>query len=181
MKGKIIAGIIVAVLIALGLYGYLYYDSLTKLELRDFYVNDLEDLSLDGFTLEGNINVYNGGVLTVGMDHIEYNVTMESTGALLAQGNIEGKKIQSKEITEFSFLATIEWVPTIDTAVELISAEQVNVIIKGDVYVADIYFTEIIVPFEHTVDIKPYVMQFAQQKIEEGISGLIDTITGYFG
>ena len=71
---KAFLGIIFLVILGILLFSGLYVYSLSKVEIRAVGVNQLQDISLSGFTLGGDIDVYNGGLLTVSVDHVTYNM-----------------------------------------------------------------------------------------------------------
>lgn len=160
----IIASAAVLILAIAGMLGAKIY-SYSKIEVRGVDSVQLEDMSLKGFSVKGDILVYNGGITSVSIDSIVYNITLESTGELLSQGYVEGKKISAKETEKFGFSNDISWLPSVDTAIGLATSDEVYVVVSGNVYV-NTFLAKISLPFEKKVDIKPYVIQFAQEKIE---------------
>lgn len=74
----------------IGIFLILYIYSLSKIEVRSVNLDNIGDISMSGFTLNGYVEVYNGGLIPVHIDHVEYDVTLEKTGDILADGNVQG-------------------------------------------------------------------------------------------
>ncbi len=168
---KIFFGILVILLVLGGLYVY----SLSQVEVREVTINELQDISLSGFTLGGNIKLYNGGLLPVGVDHITYEIVLESSGNQLTGGYIQGKTISPKQIANFPFSKKINWIPTSQVAWGLITPGETYAKISGNVYVADLKFVDFKIPFETRVDLERYIRQFAKRKIEQAVDTITDT------
>ena len=75
---KIWKGLILFAVVVTLILGASYVYTLSKIELRSVNVNNLQDISLSGFTLGGNIMLYNGGIIPVGINHISYEVALEN-------------------------------------------------------------------------------------------------------
>jgi len=166
--------IIVIIILAVVLSLYVY--SLYHIKIEDVQVNALQDVSLSGFTVGGNISVHNGGLLPVGVDKIEYSIVLEDSGNELASGIINGSFVMPAKTAEFPFLNSIKWVPTAEIAVNMLTGGNTYVRISGEVTVIDWSFIEIKLPFEKRMDLKPYVMQFAKQKVQEIASGSVEKV-----
>jgi len=169
--------IVSVLLLILGGFGGMYIYSLSKVEIRDIKINELQDISLSGFTLGGYIQLYNGGFLPVIVNHISYEVVLEASGKQLVQGYIDGKKISSKQTANFPFSNKINWVPTSEVAWGLITPGKTYAKISGSVYVADLKFVEFKIPFEKRVDLEQYIRQFAKAKIEQAVDKVTSTVT----
>ena len=160
--------IIVIIILAVVLSLYVY--SLYHIKIEDVQVNALQDVSLSGFTVGGNISVHNGGLLPVGVDKIEYSIVLEDSGNELASGIINGSFVMPAKTAEFPFLNSIKWVPTAEIAVNMLTGGNTYVKITGDATV----ISDIKLPFEKRIDLKPYITQFAKQKVQEIVSGNIN-------
>jgi LEA14-like dessication related protein len=169
--------ILIFVLIILIIYAGLWIYSLSKIEVKNVNIDSLQDLSLTGFTLGGNLEIYNDGIVPVTIDHINYAVTLESSGKELTRGNIIGKKIPAKKTVEFPFSNQINWIPTAEVAIGLITPGQTYAKMEGTVYVADLQVVEFKIPFEKRLDLEPYIKQFVKNKVEETINNVVNTVT----
>lgn len=178
-------GIIFFVLLGALLFAGLHVYSLSEIEIKAVGVNQLQDISLSGFSLGGDIDVHNGGLLTIGVNHITYEVILESSGKQLASGLIEGKPVPPKETVSFPFSNKINWVPTAEVAWNLLTPGKTYAKISGSVSVIDLGFVEFKLRFEERVDLEPYIKQFAKQpevdKVKDTVSKIgegIKSITG---
>ena len=84
---------VLLIFVALLIYGGLYVYSLSQVRVVNVGIDQLQDIGLSGFTLGGGIEIYNGGIVPVGISHLDYFVTLESNGRELATGRINGGKI----------------------------------------------------------------------------------------
>ncbi|MFC1752583.1 hypothetical protein ACFL96_04220 [Thermoproteota archaeon] len=168
-------GVVVLIILAyLGLYMY----SLSQVELRNLVLDEIE-MQETGFSLSGEIEMYNGGLVTIGINWLNYTVHLESTGDLLGKGHLTGTDIKPKQGKNYPFSTDIEWVPSADLAKQLIEPGQANIIVKGNVSVS---LLDKRIPFEKKVDIKPFLMKFAVEQaadlIGKAIGALSDILTG---
>jgi len=171
MKAWKISLIVVIVLVVVV---SLYVHSLYNVKIEDVQVNDLQDVSLKGFVVGGNIFVHNGGLLPVGVDKIEYTIVLEDSGKELANGIVNSTLVMPQKTASFPFSNSINWVPTAEIAVNMITGGNTYVKISGEVTVIDLSFAEIKLPFEQRIDLKPYITQFAKQKVQE----IVQTVSG---
>lgn len=151
--------------------GGIYIYSLSKIEVRSINFNNLEDASLSGFTLNGYIEVYNGGLIPVGIDHVQYDVILEKTGNMLANGYVQGTTISPGTIVRFPTTNRIDWTPTAEMAVDLLNPGDTYILISGNVYVANLQFIEFKLPFQQRVNIEQYIRQF----IANAVRQVVDT------
>lgn len=169
-KIALIAVIALAVIISL------YIHAVYNVKLENVQVNDLQDVSLKGFVVGGDISVHNGGLLPVGVDKIDYQIILEDSGKELANGAVKGTLIMPQKTANFSFSNSINWVPTAEIAVNMVTGGNTYVKISGEVTVIDWSFLVIKLPFEKTVDLKPYITQFAKQKVREIVQNIPATV-----
>lgn len=168
--GKALLVIIIIIVSFLG-YNGLYAYSLSKVKVIDVQVKSLENINSNGFTLGGDVEVYNGGMLKADVSKITYSVELDKTGTQLASGLIEGKKIAVKETANFSFSTRINWTPTAELALDLLEPGNSYATLKGNVYTADFGFIELKIPFEKKIDLEGYIRQFARERIAEITGG----------
>jgi len=187
MSQKKTVGIIIIVLLALMLIaGALYIHSLTKIELKDVRVINVHTISLEGFLFDGEIDVYNGGFISTGIDHIEYTVILESSGAEVAEGYIQGGTIPSKEVTTFTFSNKVRWGPSIEGVIDLIMTGNLTLKISGTVYVADLTVTQVAILFEQRSNVADYLKYYVaelliQKPTVAGITTAIKKIGEFLG
>ncbi|MBD3313670.1 hypothetical protein GF345_04470 [Candidatus Woesearchaeota archaeon] len=174
------AGMIILSLAFVFGYAGLYIYTLSEIQYHGMDVSRINDIDSSGFTVYGNMEIYNGGIVEVRMDNITYNVLLDS-GREIARGNIQGKTLEPKTSREFHFSSRINWVPTTDVALRLLSPESTYATINGTVNVRDIKFIKFDIPFRKEVDIEPYVAQFISAKLNKttlDIAGsLIEALT----
>lgn len=163
--------VVILIVAAIAIYAGLYYHTLSKISLRNVAVDGLKELSLTGFTLTGHIDLANAGVLTINLDHIEYNVSLE-TGKILTTGYIQGAPLIPKQIASFRFENRINWVPTAELAKSLLTKNHTYLVLSGTVYVTE----KSKVPFERVVTADEYVEQFLPKERKEQIQKVIEEI-----
>jgi LEA14-like dessication related protein len=158
------------------IYGALYIYSLYQIKVVDVNVNSLQDISLKGFTLGGDIEVYNEGFVSVSIDHIVYDVILEGSGNKLTEGYVRGGVIPAKKATNFHFSNKINWVPSAELASNLIIPGKTYANIDGEIYVKDLFFTDVKVPFQKRVDLEYYIRQFVKKKAEQTVDNVTEAI-----
>ncbi len=149
------------------LIGGIYVYSLSKVEIRSINFNSLEDISMSGFTLNGYVEVYNGGLIPVGIDHVQYDVILEKTGNKLANGYIQGATISPGAVARFPIKNRINWVPTAEMAVDLLNPGDTYIKISGTVYIANLQIIEFKIPFQQRINIEQYIRQFITNAIQQ--------------
>jgi hypothetical protein len=166
--------IIIIIILSILIYASLYVYSLSKIDVKAVRINSLQDISLSGFTLGGEVDVYNDGIITVGISKITYSLALDGTGTQLASGVINGDDIPVKETASFPFSNKISWIPTAEVAWNLITPGKTYATLSGTVHVADVGFFELKKPFEQKIDLEPYIKQFARDQVQ----GTLETATG---
>jgi hypothetical protein len=174
---KTISWIVFIIIICFLIYSGLYVYSLSKVEVIDVRVNNLQDVGLSGFTLGGEVDVYNGGVLKVDISQITYSLVLDGTGNTLASGLISGDEIPVKETVSFPFSNKINWIPTAELAWNLITPGKTYATLRGTVYVADLGFIDFKIPFEKKIDLEAYIRQFVKNKVEEAVENVTEAVT----
>lgn len=167
---KIIPIIFILIIAYLGIYAY----SLSKVEIKSVEFDEITKVNSSGFTLDGYAELYNGGIMPVKIDHIEYQIVLESTEEVLSKGVIEGQTVKPKESIKFDALADISWIPAKDAALELIRPGETNATVSGDAYVSVLGFIETRVPFEETVDLEPFLKEAIEKKMDEMIKDIFN-------
>jgi hypothetical protein len=174
-KNSKIKLIVLLIVLALFVYGGLYVYSLSQVRVVSVDVNQLQDIGLSGFTLGGDIEIYNGGLVPLGIDHLDYFVTLENNGRELASGRIDGGKIPPRKTVSYPLSTRISWIPTSQVAWGLITPGATYAKVAGTVYVADLKIIDFKVPFSTRVNIEQYIRQFAKAKIQQAAQKVADT------
>jgi len=162
---KILTAIIILAFVILAYTGAYMY-SLSKVELRDIKIENLQNIDRRGFNLLGSIELYNGGITSIDIEKVEYEIILTSKNMLLGNGTIIGGKIKPKDIAKFGFNQQINWIPTAEIADELISNDKVEIKVRGNAYLNSFGLYQTKIPFEKDKDIKPYLKQFVGTEID---------------
>ena len=165
---------------------WLFALSAKQVEIVSADISTVKDLSLSGLTIEGSVKIYNGGFMPVIVDRITYTVTVQNVKGVVGKGNITGHAILPKESGVFPVSIRLEWVPSIETAIELITSNSTYAEIKGIAHIAELKgFIKLELPFTAKVNLKGYVEQFTPTLpylVPEGItSEIVDIIGGAIG
>lgn|SRR3989338_1123045 len=169
---KVVLVLFVLVTALVGAYVY----TLSKVEVRQVSFNSLESIDLTGFTLSGYVEVYNGGILPIGVDYIEYDIILEDSNAVLSSGQIEGDLVSPQQTKKFGLNQRVNWVPTAEVALRLVTPGETYAIVRGVVHVADLGFVEFKVPFETKFDLEVYLKQFIKSKVQEVTKNAVNTV-----
>jgi len=153
---KIIIPVII-VLLLIGTYLGIYIYSLSKVEIKEIKINNLEEISSSGFTITGYCEVYNNGIIPVKISHVEYIISLDKNNHTLATGFVQGGKIPSKKSVKYPISNNIKWVPTSELILDLITQKEVYATISGEVHVIDLI--GIVLSFTEKIDIKKYVVE----------------------
>lgn len=166
-------GLLVLILILFATIGTYFY-SLKQIEIDDVKINQLEEITTEGFKLTGDIILKHNGFLPAEIDRVEYFVTLKNK--TLAKGNITEIKISPKETKNIPLDIQISWTPSIDTALELLKPGQTNATIHGEIYVIENIVT-VSIPFEETFNLEQYIEQFAKTKVESIVENIKNLFT----
>ncbi|MFO8015479.1 MAG: LEA type 2 family protein [Candidatus Woesearchaeota archaeon] len=161
---------ILLIMIYLGAYAH----SISKIEVAGANFEDFEDINLDGFTLNWNIELYNGGVVPVRMEGITYEIALENSSRIIGTGSVDGNRIPPGRSVRFPVSSRIDWVPSQRLILKLFQEGDTYAVVKGTVHVADLGLAGFNVHFEEKVDIEQYLKQFATAKAEEFLGSLAD-------
>jgi len=173
----IVLMVLVLAILVVGTYAGLYVNALSKVELREVVIEDVGAVSVQGFDLKGHLDLYNGGLVKVKIHSITYDVTLDANGEQLTEGTIVGKELPSKETTRFDIINFVDWKPTSQIALNLITPRDTYATINGVVYVSRSDYIDIRIPFTQQIDLEPYIKQFIQNKVNEVISDVGDALT----
>jgi hypothetical protein len=149
----------------LGVYAY----SASKLEVRQVMVTDLRNISLDGADLAGFVELYNGGVISVSIDRVEYRLVMEDSKRELMSGTLIGGSIPAGESLNYTFTNRLNWAASADAAYKFLVSDKKTALIEGRVYVAKIGFIDLEIPFEQRIDLKNHINSYLQDMARQNL------------
>lgn len=166
---KLIPFIIIFILLTyLGLYAY----SLSRIEVSSVDFTDIRKVNSTGFFLDGKVKLFNNGTVGVFIDRVEYEIVLDFSNESLSRGVINGESIRKGEFNDLRLSSEISWNPAKDAALGLIMRKDINATVSGYVYIIDMGFFELKVPFSETIDIKPLLRDFIQSKIKNALDDL---------
>jgi len=126
----------------------LYLHSVFSVKLENVGVNNVEDISLRGFTLNGFVELANNGFLPVKIKRVDYQLLMEKSNLILTNGTINSINLPARKLTNIPLTSKINWLPTGEFALDLLRGKAVFGVLKGQVVFA--FFK---LPFENRVNL----------------------------
>ena len=160
------AGLVVSALILFCVLGYvgLYAYSMSKVEVRQVQVTGVREVSLEGAELGGIIELYNGGLVSVSVESVDYRLILEHDGSELVGGAVTGGAIPAKHAVNYSFSTRINWKPTAELALQLLTSERTYARLEGTVRLRRFWFMDVSIPFEKRISLENYINQFIKQE-----------------
>jgi LEA14-like dessication related protein len=177
---KIVLVAVTLVIFCVGLYLWFYAYSASKVEVRDVRFIEAGNISLEGVDVLGAVELYNGGLIPVSVEKIDYKMILEHNEMELARGVINGGVIPAGGSVNYTISTHVSWKPTADLASSLLSGEGTYAKIQGTVYLNKLWFIDVSLPFEYRMDLGGYVKQFIAQQIGSAVGTLIDAIKDVF-
>jgi len=171
---KAVLVLVFALVLCVGLYLGLYAYSASKVEVRDIRVGSLGNITLGGFELLGDVELYNGGVIPVSVERIDYTLTLEEDGTELARGVIYGGDIPAKGSVDYAFSTHVSWMPSAQLAASLLSGEGTYARLQGTARLKRVWFIDVSVPFEYRIDLGAYLKQFVEEQVSSAADKLLD-------
>lgn len=174
MKGVVI----LVLIIALGgviTVAYLGQD-LQKVSVESTEISGVSDLSLEGFSLDGKIIVKNPSQLSVPVKAIEYYVIAQDTNDVIATGVLPSFVLDRKSDEEIPLSLRIYWTSSGKLALLTLTQDQVLVTIKGYLTINIPKLDLVALPFEKTIDIKPYLNDFVRQNIPQNATAYLQSL-----
>ena len=175
-KYAIIILVVAAALAAMFLY------SIRDVKVVGASIDEIKDLSISGFSLGGRVRVYNGGFLPIRVDRITYNVTLGEVKGVLGKGALTGGTVNAKQTKDFVFDVNVEWVPSIDTAIELLLANKTYADVRGIVHVLEYKgLVKLKIPFSARVNLKGYIEHLVMESPSVELDGMMGDVAGIIG
>lgn len=158
---QILIGIVVIVFMLIVAYAH----TLKQIDITDISVYKLQ-VDPAGFTVQGHVSVYNGGLLPIDVQYIEYWIT--SKGNELARGKAEGTMIMPKKEAKIAYSSNVLWQPTAATALSMLEPGDTYATLEGNV-VIDIFGIETKIPFKKEFNVEEYLRTIVAQKAQEWV------------
>jgi len=178
---KLIKIIIIAfILIVIGAGVFLY--SARDVEIVSAEIDGISGISLSGLTMEGGLEVYNGGFLPVRLDRVDYNITIEGIDGVIGDGELIGGVIAADETKEFPFEIRLSWVPSVETALQMLEADYTYANVEGVAHIIEMKgLMKIDLPFSAKVNLEGYIEQFIPSIPEVVPEGIVEDVVDVIG
>ncbi|MEK6916357.1 MAG: hypothetical protein AABW92_01310 [Nanoarchaeota archaeon] len=162
IAGKIFLSIILLVLAG----GVLFFlgKNLNQASLKNFNLDNIQDITTDSFTITGNLLVNNPSKLSIPVKSVDFDIILKESKELLTSGHISSFNLEIGE-SNIPIEQEVNWVPTAQLALELITKEHVYALVVGKIKINLPGLEKYEIPFNKEVDIKDYVKQFASEQI----------------
>ena len=157
---------------AVGYYG----QDLQKVTVEDTQITGVSDLSLEGFTLDGKLVVHNPSQLSVPVKSIEYYVIAQDTDDVIARGELPSFVLERNGDKEIPLSLRVYWTSSGKLALLTLTQDQVLVKIKGYLTLDIPKLDLVALPFEKSIDIKPYLEQFVKENIPQNATSYIESL-----
>ncbi len=145
---------IVAALLVLSFFVYTTVQDLQSIKVTDFRVTGVHNVSLDGFTLTGELTIVNPSYFSVTLRNISHEVLLEN--ATLTSGYLPAFTLHSG-VNVIPFYQDVPWTPTFQFLQHMINKEEVLVSVNGAAVVDIFGFTSFTLPYHSSIDIKSYL------------------------
>ena len=141
------------------LAGVLFYlgQGVTDVSVQSFEIDGLQQVRADSFTFRGVLAVRNPSVLPVPVESVRYDVSLNETGRLLANGSVEPFTLEPG-VTRSSFSQRVRWVPGA-SRVDGLLRRGAWVRVNGTVFIDLPVIGSHEAPFETYVSIRQFLSQ----------------------
>lgn len=163
---KWVLAIIIPIILIVGILFYFSY-GLKDASLEKFEITEIKDVTSNSFILTGNLHVKNPSDISVPIDSVDYDIILKETGEVISSGKINSFILERNAVTKIPFNQKVEWVPTTKFALDIITKEQVFIIVKGNIKINLPQVKEHAIPFSKEIDIKEQIKQFMNNKNQE--------------
>ncbi|MFC1733715.1 hypothetical protein ACFL6I_25735 [candidate division KSB1 bacterium] len=178
MKKKylLFGGIILLVLIiAFAAYASYYVKSIKSVEVRSAKVTAIKNISLEGFTVEGEIGAYNPSLIDIKTYDSDIVFSIKGSDEKIGVGKIKAGVLQSKSETNIQFSQHMDIPNLVDLAKGILEGKKIIILVEGDIHISE--FFDVSIPFSTEYDISSYLEEYAGEKINQ----FLDSISGFFG
>lgn len=133
--------------------------------LQDFELNSLNSINSNSFTITGSFSIDNPSKLSIPIESIHYDVVLEETEETISTGEIPSFVLEKQSITRIPFEQEVNWVPTANLAVELLTKDKVYATVEGKIKIDLPKIEQYEIPFSRKIDIKEYTDQFVTENL----------------
>ncbi len=151
--------------------------SAKKISVEESAIDSVSELGISGITLNGHLNVKNGGFVPAYVENITYSVKLEDVPGIIGNGAISGGVLKAGESKEFPFSIKLEWVPSIETALSLIHSDKTYALVEGNANIVSLKYIKLSIPFTARVNLEGYIEQFAVE-LPPIVSDVVDAVEG---
>ncbi len=142
---------------------------LQNASLEEFRLNGIKDITTDSFTFDGTLFVKNPSDISIPVKSVKYVVIVKETGEVIGEGDVGEFTLEKQVVSKIPFTQEIKWVPTAELALDLITKDEVYVIVRGNLTLDIRKVEEYQIPFEAEQDIRSFVEQFVPLDITEDL------------
>jgi hypothetical protein len=161
--------ILVLCVFCVGAYLGLYAYSASKVEVRQVRLTGLYNVSLEGAVFKGVVEVYNGGLIPVSVESIDYRLSVGEGGLELVEGRIMGGIIPVGESADYEITAGFSWAPTAEAAFAFLTGDDSALLLDGTVHVGRIGFSDLRIPFTRRIEVKEHLNEFIRGQLEKSL------------
>ncbi|MFA6888743.1 MAG: hypothetical protein WC254_04580 [Candidatus Woesearchaeota archaeon] len=155
--------IIIGVIILLALFPVYQLYALHAIEMQSFTITDISLSNNLQFIVNGSSELYNPSLIPVTIKEIRYEAYIGDEQIL--NGTVTGKKIPARSGESFTFNQQIEWIPDIETALDITAGKNVTMIIKGETDVSYLSIFTITGNQEKVIDISKIIKPVLNNQI----------------
>lgn len=151
---------IIAALLALSFFVYTAVQDLQSITVTNFRVTGVHNVSLEGFTLTGELTVENPSYLSVTLRNISHEVLLENR--VLTSGYLPAFTLHSGTNT-IPFYQDVPFAPSAIFLQQMINQDEVIVSVEGAAVVDVFGITSFTLPYNSSIDIKKYLLDLVRE------------------
>ena len=172
MKTKKAAIIITSLLLIISILALAYFFSARSVEVKSINLEDIENITIQGFSAEGDVEVSNNGILPVYVKEIGYSIMLNYSNEKIIEGTVNGSWLWPYKSKNFTILTRVNWIPSIEVAQRIITLEDTSAVLKGEVILIQNKVMTIKFPFQKEFDLTSYFIKFFNKKMDDFIATL---------
>ncbi|MBI5393504.1 hypothetical protein HZA96_06565 [Candidatus Woesearchaeota archaeon] len=132
---------------------------LQQVSVEKFELNGLENISGESVTIVGDLYINNPSKISVPIKQINYDVILEKNNITLSSGEIPSFILEKNIINKIPFSHNMKFKPSLDLLLQLLTQEEVYIVVSGKVYVDVAGIETYDVDFLQKVDFKEYLQK----------------------
>lgn len=154
IKKLVIGGVIIALA---GLVLFYLAQDLTEASLESFTVTSISDLSTESFTFTADLAITNPSLIPVPVRTVEYELVLEETDEIISERQLMPFVLSASTTSSIDVEQDVRWQPAADLATQLLTQDEVYMIVSGTARLNLPFLSEHEIPFEDRVDIKEFI------------------------